>query len=301
MKKLPWITIVSLVLFLAIPLAAEAGWSWPDLGTIKIIPEACSEGEGEGCQNLDVFVQLFINFSQFMLGAIASFTLLIFVWNSFGLVTSAGSPEKVQAAKAGMTGAVFGLIIVMASWAVVNSVVCLLIRDDGQDCTIFGQSWWDYGEEAAADCNNLPALAAANGVPYPHQNAPVLDELLNCLRNNISPSDIIDEDNLWTYDNDHDTCNYTRGKKLCETTCSHSENSCHYGGTDGHEGALAVDLNAKPPYSDTQLAQALKTLIEPGGVCHGLMGECFIETSPSHIHLAAGGCGNEICDHLSNL
>lgn len=302
MKKLPWITIISLVLFLAVPLAAEAGWSWPDLGTIKIIPEACSKGTGEGCENMDVFIQIFINFAQFMLGAIASLTLLIFVWNSFGLVTSAGNPEKVQAAKAGMTGAVFGMIIVLASWTVINSVVCLLISDEGQDCRIFEQSWWEYGEVAVSDCDDLSALASTNGVPYPARNAPVLDELLDCLRENIYPANIINEGNLWTFDHDHGTCNFTRGKPLCESECSHqpknNKTSCHYGGESGHEGALAVDLNAKPPYTDLQLAQSLKSLVQVGGACYGYMGECFVESD--HIHLAAGLCGGT-CVTLQNL
>ena len=148
MKKLfPLILLAGLILLWAGPTQA----AWPDLTRIQLIPPECAQGTGKTC-DLDSFLQMFVNFAQLLLGTVAIFTLLIFVWNSFGLATSGGSPNKVEMAKKGMVGAVLGMIIVMGSWALVNTAVCILVGGNASaECAIFGINWSGYGR---ADCRD---------------------------------------------------------------------------------------------------------------------------------------------------
>ncbi|MFH1597932.1 MAG: pilin [Patescibacteria group bacterium] len=136
-------------------------------------------------------------------------------------------------------------------------------------------------------CDDLSQLADTYNVPHPSQNAPVLDQLISCVTSNVAPG-MIDMSKLFTVDRDHPTCNYTRGHALCEP-CSHTTNSCHYGGSSGNEGALAVDFNAAAGTTEEDLFDAIEGLVVAPGACAGFAGEYYFEDD--HTHVAAGGCG----------
>ena len=85
-------------------------------------------------------------------------------------------------------------------------------------------------------------LARQNNVLYPIDNDPFLDELVECIRR---PSLGLSVGSVFTFDEDHSICNYTRGAETC-SACSHSTNSCHYGGSNGTTGSLAVDFGGNP-------------------------------------------------------
>ncbi|MBU1148994.1 pilin, partial [Patescibacteria group bacterium] len=121
------------------------------IGDIQLIPDECREGKAEEC-DLDSLLQMFVNFAQLLLAGLTIFTLLMFVWGSFGLATSMGNPEKVKGAKDGMVGAIIGMVIVIAAWALTNTMVCLLIASEqNPQCLIFGRPWWGYGD-GIGDC-----------------------------------------------------------------------------------------------------------------------------------------------------
>ncbi|MDP3769946.1 MAG: hypothetical protein Q8R40_03360, partial [bacterium] len=117
---------------------------------------------------------------------------------------------------------------------------------DVDSCTI--------GEDAkckiAVDCSP-EALSKKYGNPaVPFQNAPRLNELMSCI-SKLGPYGLtmVELGEVSTYDKSNPNCNYTRGNKVPEcgiNTCSHSINSCHYGGSKGVFGALAVDFGGDP-------------------------------------------------------
>jgi len=154
-KKTIFIFISCLTIFLLLSQAAAAAVHIPRISEVELIPPECREGKGESC-NLDSFLQMFVNFSQILLATLTIFTFLIFVWNGIGLITSMGNPERIQGAKSAILGAVFGMVIVLSSWALVNTVVCLLA---GPSCEIFGESWWGVGY---SDCKEQEPYASGD-------------------------------------------------------------------------------------------------------------------------------------------
>ncbi len=105
----------------------------------NIIPKAsgrsaCSDEPGktaDDCGDYAVsdFIALAINISQWILGIVGSLTLLMFVYGGFTFLISAGSSEKVGQAKKIITAAVIGLIIIFASWLIINYVFQIMGLD----------------------------------------------------------------------------------------------------------------------------------------------------------------------------
>ncbi len=100
-------------------------------------------------------------------------------------------------------------------------------------------------------CNSLAAGASrvcteglAKAQNNHGSNAPELNTLIDCVKKTAVWS-LVDENKLFTFDQDHNLCNFTRGDATCGEACSHKKNSCHYGGKTGISGSLAVDFNAK--------------------------------------------------------
>lgn len=123
-------------------------------------------------------------------------------------------------------------------------------------------------------------LAQKYSVPYPKQNAPELTQLISCV--NAKLSEMIDQNQIYTYERTNDLCNYTRGESVCGS-CAHKVYSCHYGGKDGNQGALGVDFNAKAPTTETQLnakLEELKTTCNFG----------YIGFETDHTHISSQGC-----------
>ncbi|MBU4102748.1 pilin [Patescibacteria group bacterium] len=87
---------------------------------------ACPEGENCGGYTLDDFVKIFTNYYSRILGIIGSIALLMFIYGGIMFLVSAGSSEKVQQAKQIIIGAVIGLVIVFASYTIIQFVFTAL-------------------------------------------------------------------------------------------------------------------------------------------------------------------------------
>ena len=101
---------------------------------------------------------------------------------------------------------------------------------------------------------NWKRLAECHNVPYPRKTDDRLTALINCVKEKIEEPHYVKGKkysggrlgSIFTFDNDYEICNYMRGennwRNKCNTTCSHEQHFCHYGGTSGTTGALAVDF-----------------------------------------------------------
>ena len=58
-----------------------------------------------------------------VLGLMGSIALLLIVWGGFGWLTSGGSPDKIKKAKDTLLWAIIGLIIIFASYALVDILI----------------------------------------------------------------------------------------------------------------------------------------------------------------------------------
>jgi hypothetical protein len=148
-------------------------------------------------------------------------------------------------------------------------------------------------------------LALANNEPLSRKNSGALIALIACIYQdpiiqaiaypmpNLGGS--ANQANITTYDNTNDVCNYTRGVPYGQGACSHSRNSCHYGGNTGNQGAEAVDMNARKVWvtvpgtnerifaSEDRLFCELATLYE----------KCkfgFLNWEGEHTHISTSTC-----------
>lgn len=250
----------------------------------------------DGSCTVNDFVAMFINLATFFLGIVGLLAIFYFIVGAYDWVLAGGRSEMIKSGKTKITNAVIGLVIVLVAWAAINTIYYILIGSD----TVFGGKWFELKsiESPAAptqpvntqsgSCDNLQALAMENNnALYPADNAPILDQLITCIQNNVPPS-MIDENQIYTVDRDHPTCNYTRGRPLCDTVCSHAVNSCHYGGSTGTQGAMGVDFNAQAGTSEAALAAKIR---EAGaGPCAAFIKSINPKNETDHTHISARGC-----------
>ena len=154
------------------------------------------------------------------------------------------------------------------------------------------------GPAPSSLCGNPGGLANYYSVPYPAKNSPALTALVQCITTNIPNPAMIDMGQIYTFQRDPDLINYTRGYRdcgldaLCASVTCHEVFSCHYGGRTGTSGAEAVDFNARAPFSEADLNNAIHTLVFPGGACFNLAK--FITLEGDHTHLTS--ISNVGCD-----
>lgn len=292
--------------FVALPMPTSAAATCT-MG--KILPPCTCTGDCNFCD----FVLMFVNLGNWFLGLGSLFALYFLVNGAFTMVISSGSPQRLEAGKKTLTGAIVGLVLVFAAWAVINTAFMMFMGESNKDIS---SSWWNLGAKCpttpaavpttgeqtpppsgGGQCANEQALAARYNELYPRADSSELIGLMNCIEREV-PAGYINFGNKWTYDVHHFKCNYTRGNPICEpsdpaypqVTCSHSVNSCHYGGSNGSIGAEAVDYNAKSPYTDAQLWDKIDAVLD--GPCRGMAGYHEFEHNPDHIHVSSIHCNH---------
>ena len=154
-KKLP-ITSYQLLVIVIL-----CGLIIPNLSQAQILPACTSTGNCGICDFLDTF----INILQWLLGIVAGATLMLMVWHGFTWITAGGSSEKVESGKKGITHAIFGMLIVLAAWQLVNIIIVILVNPpDGVSKNLFNgpKAWHEYcstdnvcqGKGVGSPCGN---------------------------------------------------------------------------------------------------------------------------------------------------
>lgn len=106
----------------------------------QLVP-TCTENPG-GCNICDA-IEVGINITKIMLGTLGSAALLIFVYGGVLMAISRGHSDQVQKGKDALTNAVKGVIIVLASWVVINyGLAIMLDQDVSKPATIFVGGQW---------------------------------------------------------------------------------------------------------------------------------------------------------------
>ena len=83
--------------------------------------------EGSGCSFCD-FAVLGNNILNWLIGILMVVFAIIVTAAGFGLVTSAGNPEAKTKAKQRMTNAIIGLLIVLAAWLIIDTLMRAVLR-----------------------------------------------------------------------------------------------------------------------------------------------------------------------------
>ncbi len=76
-----------------------------------------------GNYELNDLLQLGVNVTKIILGVVGSLALLMFIYGGFMMLISSGNTEKVTKAKGIIMAAVVGLVIVFASYTIVQFVM----------------------------------------------------------------------------------------------------------------------------------------------------------------------------------
>jgi len=119
-KKYIFILILlSLLVIPAVSFAADPPW--------KLVP-TCGDG---GCNVCDA-IGVGINITKIMLGTLGSAALLVFVYGGFLMLASRGHSDQVQKGKDALINAVKGVIIVLASWMLINYGLAIFLVKPGE-------------------------------------------------------------------------------------------------------------------------------------------------------------------------
>lgn len=109
-------------LFFALSLQSSADGLIPNASGSSQCTESGRSATECGDYEINDFIILALKISQWIFGIVGSLTLIMFIYGGFTFLVSAGSSDKVSQAKKIIVAAVIGLIIVFASWLIINFV-----------------------------------------------------------------------------------------------------------------------------------------------------------------------------------
>ncbi len=239
------IALISLVIFV-LAFADTAQAAIVHCGRLADDPETKDIKENQSCTVCDILV-LGENIIDFGLKTAVPVAAILFLWAGFLILLSGARPSWISKGKDVFRYTTIGLFIMFGSWLVANTILKSLAGDDD-----ISKKWNEIqcqetirrpggngttGGGTSPLCSNPAALAQEYGVPSTPTNAPELIQLISCIQGKVTG----DLGEISTFDKSKGLCNYTRGDTVCGP-CSHKINSCHYGGRNGNQGALAVDF-----------------------------------------------------------
>jgi hypothetical protein len=142
----------------------------------QILPKCADNGS---CQLCDI-IQTALNIFKLLLGILGAAALLMFIWHGISILTSAGNTEKVSSGFKGMGNTLIGILLILGSWLIVNTVVAVATGNFGTAGTavIFQNKDWSVCPDLAEINNTLgepfvpatPILPTAPTTPTPNND-----------------------------------------------------------------------------------------------------------------------------------
>ena len=300
MKKhlIPLVIIISFIIFFGFNFSAQA---------------AILDGIDDP-NDLCVFAVLISNIKNFALAIAGPITVLMIIIGGV-MITVSGGQENLRAqGKKTLTGGIIGLIIVLLAWVIVTSVLISTLNLNATENLWTITCPTDSNSSKPTDPDNedgeptTPTGEFGGSLTGSRAGASAsLSNYLSCFEKYIPQGE------TWTItsvvDNSHpectpqndgnplgctnDKCTCGNGKqcplKDCNSCsagyCSHSRNSCHYGGTC-KDGSYAVDLDrvgqSAPAESDVKYAAQ-----QCGGA--------FVYPEGTHVHMSVGSYQGNKC------
>ena len=165
------IIVANLFLGSAPALAQNEGAGW--LNTIGaaegggLIPTACTDStQSSDCGITQVF-QTIVNFTQVLLALTGSVVILMFVWGgTLMIIGGAAGSDQITKGKDAIKAAVFGLMIVLGAWLVVNFTILAITKGEvGGNATIFGKPFNQLPSESQQSTLSEEEIEAINSLP----------------------------------------------------------------------------------------------------------------------------------------
>jgi len=255
------------------------------------------------------FVVLIANIKNIALLITLPIIVLMIIIGGIMITVSAGNDNLRTLGKKTLTGAIIGLVIALLAWVIVGAVLSAIF---GANNWWFVESCQNYtGEETPTSDDPTttdPSTEEFGGTLSGGRAgaSPAMQQFLNCF------DDYIPQGEDWiitsVIDNDHTECTPsnngnplscdasqckcgsakshcpTESCNSCSSYCSHTRNSCHYGGPSCTDGSYAIDIDTtnKPPRTSDVQSAANK--------CGG----AYVKGYTTHVHFSIGnreGCG----------
>lgn len=115
-------------------------------------PKGIVPCDGPGCRACD-FIQLGQNIIGWFIKIAASVIALMFAWGGMKMVMSGGDTGAVSSARSIMTNSVIGLVILLGSWIIINTILNLLVDEQNMG------KWYEI------QCTVLPPSTTATTTP----------------------------------------------------------------------------------------------------------------------------------------
>lgn len=234
------------------------------------------------------------NYSIILVG-IAVFIMIM--WGGFLWLTSAANPSNISRAKGIIFNAILGAVLLVSAYVILYTINPELV---GGTFTLPGIGAPVPVPPGGDACNDSGQLAQQHSSAFygpGSRRAPDLDNFLLCLGNQVGigvPPDGGSNSfygSVASYDRSSPLCNYTRGDGHCDPTCSHSQNSCHYGGSTGTLGALAIDFGNIA--NSVQIRQAALACNAKRAECEDSSGNTVNCPGGTHIHISTRSCDRD--------
>ncbi len=235
-----------------------------------------------------------------LLGLVPPVAAVLFIYGGLVILLAGARPSWISHGKTVFWTTFWGLVIILASWLIANTFIKSFAPGQLTDAPWYRlECPLTLGGPPPPPppppdlCSQPQLLAEQNNTVYPAQNAPELNQLISCISSNLSGQNL---GSIYTYDvNDNDApnsylCNFTRGVETCGG-CSHLVNSCHYGGSSGNQGALAVDFGNEN-IGDMIIGVAVQQCGAKNGRCEDSNSNFVGCTNPSatHVHINSKSC-----------
>lgn len=77
-------------------------------------------------------IEMGVNVVNALIGLTFLAVVLFILIGGFRMILASGSPERIQAARANITTAIIGLVIVLVAWVLINTAIVVLTDCQGQ-------------------------------------------------------------------------------------------------------------------------------------------------------------------------
>ncbi len=153
------LTILGMIAWAAPALAQNFNISNGIVGNLSCI----ASGDCGWCDFIDLMVVL----QKVILSLFGGLAIIMLVWGGQGLIMSGGSSEKVAASKKLITSTLFGVLIVLAGYALITLLIAVLTNPVGSrslQSNIFGTQAW---QRAFCKPSSDPKFCAERGEGTP--------------------------------------------------------------------------------------------------------------------------------------
>jgi hypothetical protein len=126
-----YLSLIALIIFIVMPSVASAA------PFVTCSLELGADGKIANPCNLCHLIDMGNTVLQWLIGVLLVVFSIIVAVAGFGLATSGGNPEAKSAAKSKIMNALIGLVIVLAAWLLVDTVMKALLTDGEINGTIW--------------------------------------------------------------------------------------------------------------------------------------------------------------------